>query len=308
MADLVQILRKTSVTPMHTFQANGVPSDIDSGLPTLAIVKPDGTAYTPLPTVSGSWTLPTPRTTGQYRFVLPRQLECTWLDYELTGNVGGEPQTLGGRVEWVGALLFTIADLRAFKVGDTAKFASATTWPDAKLHEARTAILDEFQHFLGFSPVPRFSREVVDGNGSGMVSLVDPGLKAHPNGLLSVTVDGVAQPVGNYTLKRSGLLYATSGYRPSGYFPDGISNVAVEYRHGERRVMGEGGRVAQIHAAMYLDPSVSSTASSVTTADGTSYSFDPAGQVTTSGRIRRTGIPRIDAWLNEWRSGGLAAA
>jgi len=59
--------------------------------------------------------------------------------------------------------------------------------------------------------------------------------------------------------------------------------VVVEYVHGEPRVMGDGGNVAMLRAAMRLQPGISSTASTVVTPDGTAYSYDPAGQVTAAG-------------------------
>jgi hypothetical protein len=304
VGDLLQILRKTSVTVTQTFYSGPTATDIDSGLPTLAITRPDGTGYTPLPTVSGSWT---GRTTGQYRFVLPRQLECFWLDYELTGNVGGEPQTLGGRVEWLGATLFDIGELRALRVGDEYPFATTATplFTDQQIHDARTATLDEFEHFLGYSPVPRFAREVLDGNRATTLWLRHQ--KAHR--VLSVTVGGVAQTAANYQINADNELEAISAYGYGTVFTWGRRNVAVEYVHGAERVMGDGGLAAMLRVTQRLLPGFSSAARTVTTPDGVTYDLgDMAGQVTRGGTTRRFGIPFIDAWLSEWSQSGVAAA
>jgi len=298
MADLLQILKGTSGTVTETFEIDGAPINVDAGLPTLAISRPDATAYTPLPTVLDTWAGPPARTTGQYRCVLPRQLECTWLDYELTGTIGGQPQTLGGRVEWLGATLFNISAMRALKVAGSKPFESTTTWPDAKLHEARAATL-----ILAFSPVPRFARETVDGD--GLWSVVLPHLKCHD--LLSVTVNGVAQSVGSYTLRRSGILEATSGYVASGTFTAGRQNVVVEYVHGEPRVMGNGGHMAMMFAAADLDPSGFSNGATVTTPDGVSYTYEPS-ETGRGGVERPTGIRIVDRWLRRWgQAAGWAA-
>jgi hypothetical protein len=298
VADLLQVLRGTSATVTVTFQVNGVGQNLDSGLPAITLTRPDGTAGPASGTVTSLGA-------GAYSFVIAAQAEVTWLDYTAVGTVGGQPQTLRGRVEWLGATLFDIAEIRALSIGGDTPFTSSVTWPDAKLHEARSATLDEFEHFLGFSPVPRFAREIVDGDGSWY--LLVPHLKAHR--LLSVTVNGVAQQVSSYTLKPSGVLAATSGYTASGTFTAGVANVAVEYAHGSERVMGDGGNVAMLRAAMRLQPGISSTARSITTPDGVTYDLgDMAGQVTRAGTTRRFGVPAIDSWLQEWSQAGLAVA
>jgi len=297
MADLLQILKGTGARPRVTFYSNGVPSDLDSGVPVVTVTTPSGATSNPTASKVAA-------TTGIYEFTLGAQAECTYLTVTWAGPIGGVTETLTTYVEVVGGLLFTLADLRAFKVAGSAPFESTTTWPDAKLHEVRASTLDEFTQILGFSPVPRFAREVVDGD--GLWSVLLPHLKTHR--LLSVTVNGTAQQVSSYTLRRSGVLEATTGYVASGTFAVGRQNVVAEYVHGEPKVMGDGGNVAMLRAAMRLDPGISSTASSVTTPDGVSYSFDPAGQVTRGGTVRHFGVPVIDSWLNRWSQVGLAVA
>jgi hypothetical protein len=303
MAGLVQVKRKTSLTITETFEVDGSPVNVDSGLPTLVATFPDGTALSPLPTVSGSWT---GRTTGQYRVVLPAQPEVTWIDYELTGPIGGLPQTVGGRVEWLGELLFNLAELRAMRVAGSKPF-NATDYPDSVVLARRAEVTDDFEARCGWSFIPRFAREITDGTGRAEI-LLDH-LKASK--LLSVTVNGVAQTVGNYTLDRSGVLRATSAYMASGWFQGGVSNVTVEYQHGWDRPPAAISSAALARTAMLLAPSqAGSTVSSWTTPDGTTYSMDAAGQVTAAGTIRHYGVPGIDSVLNSpaYNAMGMAVA
>jgi hypothetical protein len=297
VADLLQILRGTSTTVTVTFQVNGVGQNLDSGLPVVTLTRPDGTAGPASGTVTSLGA-------GAYSFVAAAQAEVTWLDYTAVGTVGGQPQTLRGRVEWVGASLFTIAELRGLRLGDATPFSTTAVplFTDAQLHDARTAILDEFETILGFSPVPRFAREAVDGDGRWSVHL--PHLKTHR--LISVTVNGVTQPVGNYTLRPSGILEATSNFVVSGTFTGGSRNVVVEYAHGWERVEGVGRNAAMVMAAAELVPDGLSNAGSVTTPDGISYVYEPS-EVGRSGYQRHTGIRRLDRWLNRHGQAGFVA-
>lgn len=302
MADLVQVLVDTSATITQTFSVDGAPIDVDSGTPTVTATYPSGTALTPAPTVSGSWT---GRTTGQYRFVLNAEPEVTWLDYEMTGTIGGKTQKFKGRVEWIGALLFTLDDLRKFRVGNARAFESAATWPNEQLQQARTAVLGEFTKILACSPVPRFRREKLNGDGSTCLNL--PGLFGHK--LLSVTINGVAQSLGGYEINDANQLEAIANYSCGTPFTQGRRNVVVEWAHGWEQLESEGpeGRyAAMVLAAKYLDPSGFSNAATVTTPDGVSFAFEPS-EVGRGGYQRYTGVRDLDRWLNRHSQAGLVA-
>lgn len=301
----VQVAKGTSITVTETFSVDGTPADLDSGVPSVVAKFPDGSSLTPAPIASGTWT---GRTTGQYRIVLDGQAEVTYLDpITWTGTIGGKQQVLYSRVEWVGAMLFTLAELRAFKVGNGYPFAenAVPLFSNRQLMDARAAVLDEFEDILGFSPVPRYAREVHDGDGSGTLLLRK--LMAHRDGLLSVKINGAAQVVGDYSLRPSGMLRATSDYVASGTFTAGADNVAVEYRHGWTRVEGIGRDAAMAMAAKILQPSGFSNATTVTTPDGVSYSYVPS-EMGRGGYRRYTGIRDLDEWLNRRSEAGLAVA
>lgn len=299
MADLLQILKGTGAKPRITFYANGVPSDLDSGVPVVTIAKPDLTTI-----ASGTVSKPA-STTGIYEFTLGAQAECTYLTVTWAGPIGGVTETLTTFVEVVGAHLFTVADLRGLKVAGSQPFSSTATplFTDQQIMDARAAVLDEFTTILGFSPVPRFRRKILNGDGSTCLNL--PDLKAHR--LISVTVNGVAQTVAGYQLNDAAQIEAVSGYSYGTPFTWGRRNVVVEYAAGWPRVLGEGRDAAMVMAAKRLDSSGFSNYQSVTTPDGVSYSYEPS-ETGRGGFQRHTGVRDLDRWLNRHSQVGLMVA
>lgn len=307
MADLTQFLVKTPVQPRGKFIFDGALTDLDGpagGTCTVTLTRLDGTAGPASGTV-------THVSTGIYSFTLdggapgiapdPVVYDIAW-----SGQIGGDAVTVDTQAEAVGELLFNVDDLRGLKVANGYPFAATAVpnFTDQQIQDARTATLDEFERILGFSPVPRFHREILNGDWSTCLRLEK--LLAHRP--LTVTVNGVAQTIGGYQINNANQLESISGYTWGPAFAWGRRNVAVEYIHGWQRVEGEGGNVAVAWAAMRLLPSIAADASSVTTPDGTSISFDPAGQVTRAGHTRHSGAPYIDSWLNRWSQTGLAVA
>ena len=302
MSTLVQLDSGTSATLSETFTYNGATKDLDAGVPTVTLTRPDGTAGP----VSGTVVHEGVVDSGKYSFIVAAQANPIWFDITWVGTIGGQPQTLGSRVEWVGEPLFTLAALRAVKVGSSTPFSNTTTYPDQLLMDRRAEVTDDFQARTGWSFVPRFAREIHDGDGSGCLILNE--LRAHR--LLSVTVNGIVQPVGNYSLRESGILEATSNYVYSGSFSSGRRNVTVEYVHGFERPPPAISTAALARCAMLLLPSTGSTTSSWTTPDGTTYSYDQAGQRFGSGGVRHYGVPGIDSVLNDpaYQVRGIAVA
>ena len=287
MAD-IQVLRKTPVTVTETFTVNGSPSDLDvappTGVPTVVATAPDGT--TTNLTASGAWT---GRTTGQFRVVLPAQPEVTWRDLAWTGTIGGESLTLASRVEWLGALLFTLDDLRSYTMPGSAAtpFEDAAKYPDAKLHKARAATLARFTTALGYSPVPRHAREVHSVGSGGTVTLD----RLYATRILSVTVAGVAQTASNYFIAKGGVLQPVSGYAARVWSSSGFGVVAVEYEHGDAGVDDDGRDAALTYAASRLNPSAFTSGTSYTTPDGVSITYEP-------GAKWATGIREVDRYLH----------
>jgi hypothetical protein len=297
VATLVQVKRKTSSTVRGFFSYNGSPQDLDDGVPAVTVTNPDGTTHS---TPAATHVEPAAGNPGAYQFVLAAQPEVTILGVAWVGTIGGQQQTLEGRVEVVGELLFNHGDLRRLTVNDTARFADTGKFPDAKLQGARTATLEEFTKILGFSPVPRFAREVLSGNGRSSLFV-----RSHKcSALLAVTIDGTAQTVADFDLEETGELVWAAGSFPA----TRRRNVAVSYAHGWGAPQGACSDRALAAAATELQPGLAASTSTVTTPSGETYVFDPAGQVTRAGTTRYYGSPRIDSWLNLHRSASLAVA
>lgn len=301
----VQIQRGGSATITETFRPAGVPTDLDSAaVPTVTLTRPDGTAGP----ASGTVTHIGGTNSGTYQFTLAAQPEVTVLSVTWAGNIGGQPQTLYSTIEVLGELLFGLGDLRVVKVAGTLAFQSATDWPSELLAARRAEVTDDFEQRTGWSFVPRFARETHSGTDRYELRLDH----RQCTRLLSVTVNGVTQPVGNYTLDRAGVLWATSNFLPSGWFQYGVNNVVVELVHGWDRPPAAVSSVALARTAMLLLPSqAGSTVSSWTTPDGTTYSYDQAGQSFQGGGTRHYGVPGIDSVLSDpaynARRGGAVA-
>ena len=296
MADS-QVLRGSSTTIRETFSVDGVATNLDAAaLPAVVATYPDGSAG---PTLTA--TKPA-ATTGVYQVVLPAEPEVTWLDLTWTGTVGGQPQTLRSRVEWIGAFLFSLSDLRAMRRGDGTPFTDTAAFPDSAIAARRTEVLDDFEARTGYSFVERFTREVHSGGGSSSLFV----RRMRPGTLLSVSVDGGAQTVSGFDLEETGRLTWTGGTllgtRPR--------NVVVCYVRGWERPPPAITSAALARAAMLLLPSVGSTVSQWTTPDGVTYSYDQAGQSFAGGGVRHYGVPAIDSVLNSpaYNAGGLAVA
>jgi hypothetical protein len=298
MADLLQFKIGTSATVMQTFTVDGLPADLDSGVPTVTITRPDGTTIAS-GTVSGAWAGPPARSTGQYRFVLAGQPECTLLSVTWAGTIGGQPQTLHDTIEIVGADLFGLAAFRGLKVANGYPFAAGAplAYSDSQIRDARTEILSEMTGILGFPPIPRYARETHDADSGGGIVLHEH----KPLRLLSVTVAGTAQTIGGYYLHPAGILRPIAGYVAGPAIPYGVGNVTVEYVHGWPRIEGNGSHVAMLWAAAQLNPSGFSSASTVSMPDGSTYTYEPS-ETGRGGYVRHTGIRDVDRWLNRWRA------
>jgi hypothetical protein len=297
MADLLQFKVGTSATVMQTFTVDGVPADLDSGVPVVTITRPDGTTIAS-GTVSGAWAGPPARSTGQYRFVLAGIPECTILSVTWAGTIGGQPQTLHDSIEIVGADLFGLAAFRQLRVANGYPFSSTAipAYTDSQIRDTRTEILEEMTGILGFPPIPRYARETHSTGGYSIV------LHEHkPLRLLAVSVAGTTQQVGGYYLHPAGILLPVANYVAGPAIPYGVGNVTVEYVHGWPRVEGNGSHVAMLWAAQQLNPPGWSNASSVTTPDGVSISYEPS-EVGRMGYQRFTGIKLVDRWLNQHRA------
>lgn len=297
MGDL-QIEKGSGAKPNATFYSDGVATNLD-GACTVTLTKPDGTAGPASGTVTNIGT-------GKYEFTLGQQTEVIYYDITWAGTIGGVATSIFTRVEVVGLFLYSLAAMRAVKVAGDTPFANTTNYPNSVLLDRRAEVTDDFERRCGWSFIPRYARELKDGTGCAELLLDHRSNGAQK--LLSVTVNGVAQQLSGYTLDRSGVLYATSNFLPTGWFQPGIANIAVEHVHGWARPPATLSSAGLARTAMLLLPSqVASTVSSWTTPDGTTYSYDQAGQSFAGGGIRHYGVPGIDSVLNQYAALGAFA-
>jgi hypothetical protein len=300
----VHVLVDTSATLVQTFQYNGLANDLDTGVPTVTATYPDGTLLTPAPTATH--VEPAISNVGKYQVVLDPQPEVTWLDLEWSGPIGAKTQRLRSRVEWVGALLFTLEDLRNHPVAGGTPFTDTGRYPNEKLLKVRAEVLGEFTKRLGFAPVPRFEYETHDVGWSGAAVI----LKRHyPIRLLSLSVAGVAQTIGGYHIGAGGVVLPVANYYATSWTSYGYGVAAVGYSHGWGEFEDDQGREAALtRAAMKLNPGLSSTMTSFTAADGGSYNWDRAGTRNAAGEKVHFGVGLIAEWINEHKMTGAGVA
>jgi hypothetical protein len=272
-----------------TFFADGVPTD--DGTPTIGITRADGTVLVPPGTATTSGG------TGVRRYALAAQPEVNLLKATWTGAT----QTVTTWAEVVGDILYTLAAMRDVRVAGDKPFANTVTYPNSLLLDKRAEVTDDFEARTGYSFIPRFAREILNGDGSSQ--LVLPQIRCSK--LLSVTIDGTAQQTSDFTLASSGVL----AWKRGGWFSTlQRQNVVVEIAYGWDRPPAVISSAGLARTAMLLQPSLIGTVSTWTTPDGVSYSYDQAGQRFQGGGIRHYGVPAIDSVLNSPSYSALGAA
>lgn len=206
-----RVRRNTAATLSVTFYGDETPIDADDAV-TVEIRKADGTEL-----YAGTAN----RTeTGVYTYTLPPQSQLNNLNVDWSGSFGSNPATVTTYVEIVGAEYFSIAEFRAY---DTV-LSNTTKYTTQKLIDARSAVEAEFEGICRRAFVPRYHREVIEGDGTGYIWLSKP----EPLHVISLTVDGdnwadVTPRRHAYNLRQ---LYFPNNSIPSG------SEVVIEYEYG----------------------------------------------------------------------------
>jgi hypothetical protein len=299
-----QILRGTSVTLTETFEVDGAPINLGSGVPVVTALYPDGSALDPAPVATH--VEPAISNVGKYQITLDAEAEVTILDpITWVGTIGGEPQTLRSRVEWLGAQLFTISELRDYAMpgSGTKLFTDPAKYPDTRLHQARAATLSRFATALGVSPVPRHAREVHSLGPGGQLIVRELAART----LLSVTLAGVTQATSGYHLTPAGVVLPVTGYTLGAWGSHGIAVAVVEYEHGRDGVDDDGRDAALQYAAAKLAPSAFTSGTSYTTPDGVTVAYEPS-EVGRGGFVRFTGLREVDRYLNLHATASIAVA
>jgi hypothetical protein len=228
-------------------------------------------------------------TGGVYTFVLPPQTDVAALTVTWTGTFGGVVQSLQFAVDVVGALLFTLADLRAFGPPNDLPLSDTSKYPDQVLADSRARITDLFRRCCGVSFIPRYDHWEFDSY--YQTTLYLPARRVTK--LLSVTVGGVPlspTDLAACVIQPNGQLYHSNTFFGfwSGWQRNGIQ---VEYEHGWQQPPPEITRIGMQLARYEL------TASQL--ADrfiSMSNEFGVVRQAQPSSK-NPTGIPVIDATL-----------
>lgn len=275
MADS-RILIGAPATLTATFYDGGETA-VDPGTVTVTITRADGTAVATAAATAGTGA-------AARTYNLAAQTRLDHLTAVWTGTIGGRQVTT--RHEVVGAFYAELAEIRGLDaLGNTSKY------PTAVLDRARWQAEEKFEDATGVAWVPRHDRQVAFGDNTTQLLLRWP----RPRSLVAVTVNGTAAAdLTAFSLYDTGLIERTSGV----VWPTGVTssgNIVVEYTHGYDRPP-EDLRMAFLAYVRYL---VLDTTSRIPDR-ASSYSTDfGTFQLVTAGFNRPTGLPEIDAILNE---------
>lgn len=156
----------------------------------------------------------------------PARLRATW-----TFTVSGEEQEVTTEHEIVGAVLFTLAEARAF---DGGALSNATRFPDVAVLAMRDRIVEAFEEITGRSFGARAKREVLSGDGTGTAWL---------EVMDALQIVAASTRTGTTWTALTGgelaaLLLSSNGRLEweSGVWPLGTRNIRVDLLYGLERV------------------------------------------------------------------------
>ncbi len=209
---------------------------------------------------------------------------------EWTGQHDAAPRTWTSQVELVGGFLFEIAQFRRF---DNA-FLDTAKYPTEAIRLIRTYVEDQIEGHKAAAVafVPRARRAVLDGDGDRSIFL--PDLEARE--VLSLTSDDTVwtqQQITDGITVDDGMLWL-NGHGAHSIWKCGRRNVRVHYTHGLDSPPGPIRRAALLLAKEYAvqaDVPARATATSV---------GDQLFRLTVAGRDGVTGIPDVDAAIDQW--------
>ncbi len=227
-------------------------------------------------------------TTGIYDFLLTQAQTATLDRYRTTWTcmIAANQNTFTTRHEVVGAFLFTIADLR-----DRFSELTAAKYPSDRVRSARDAVEERFEERKGNEIAfrPRGRRVILDGPGGDLLTIGD----LYPRTIVSASIDGVALDAGELAEMR--LIDAGFIRRPDGkQWTAGLGNIEILYEYGLDAPPEPITDAALILAKHLLIRSpLGERATSETTELGTF-------RIATAGRDGATGLPEVDAILDQF--------
>ncbi len=289
MQQVDRILRDTqSKVEVTLVNSSGVAVDVDGGQQLRVTIRDsagtvlvnDQVATDEAGTGNYSYTLSTAQT------VLMDIYEATW-----TGPVGGQSQSVRTRFEIVGGFIVSLQEVRDFdpELLDTVEYTAA------EIRSAREWAEEYVEQICRVSFRPRGRRVRLSGSGSAQLFLPD----YLPLSLVSGSIDAgagavalTAPQVADVTLYDEGI----AERRTLGYWSTGERNVSLHYTHGYDEAP-EPIRIAVLELVRKrLVPSaIPSDAESFSTEGGALL------RMNTPGRGRPTGVPLVDATIEQYK-------
>lgn len=266
----IRVLRTAKATLVRTFYLDEVGTD-PTGVVGVSITRLDGTAVQ----LGNAAATANP---GEVTFTFQGsdtldELMVTW-----SATVGGDAIVIDqDRIEVVGGFYFGLAEGRAVDPVLT----SITKFPTAKLIDCRIEAEDECERITGQAWVPRFCRETLYADGSGVLQLRWPFVRS----VRAVSVNGSAWSVPSFS--DLGLIY-WSAKAPLHRQP-----VIVEYEHGHDRPNADITRGAKLRfksLALEGRSALPDTAERRVVVDQ-----DGSSTVYGAPTAEKTGLPAVDA-------------
>lgn len=222
--------------------------------------------------------------------------------------------TLTATVEVVGAVLFTVAEARAYQPGGNAPpLASSGTYPDSAIEAMRESVTARFERVCKVSFIPRYRLRTITGEDWYTLTLPDQPLIAvravatrvpgSPT-FVDFTSDQLAaldSDLATGVLSRGGY-YGNTGLYTEARLPSLTVRVGYEYGYSQPP---QPIKDAALHAAVYLlrRKDIGDRTTSISTEAGT-FRLATAGY----GQFQPFGLPEVDAVLADYRevSAGIA--
>lgn len=272
-----RVLVSTPATLTVAFY-DGAETLVDPGTVTVTITRSDGTAVVTGAATSGSGA-------AERTYTLAAQTRLDHLTAVWTGTTGARKATTYHEV--VGGFYAELADIRALDA-----LTSQASYPTAKLEAARARAEARFEEATGVAWVPRHTRESLAGTNTTRLLLAS----RPPRSLIAASIDGTTvADLTTLTLRSWGVVERSSGLT----FPVPTTtptNVVVEYTYGYDQPPNDL-RLAFLTYCRYLlldtRSRIPDRASVMSTDFGTFT-------LTTAGFKRPTGLPDVDAVLNDY--------
>lgn len=285
MAAIDKVLRNSGALLKVTFYVDGVATDADAGVTYSAVDEWGDTV------ASGSATDPV-ASDGEYEFVLTPQSDLKALTITWTGTFSGVVQSVVTRAEVVGNHLFSIKEARDFRPEGSTPVGllnDGTKYPTSAIVETREEITELFEHLLGFAPVARAGFRTFDGSGEQWL-YITPEL----NSITRVDENGTTLNLVDEELKvyRGGRLW-----RPGAAWAAEPRYYQIQYEYGWEHTPAPVVRagLVMLHQLM-IGSDVMDRVVTHTDETGT-YRLSVPDMM----RRRTTGIPYVDAILNNYR-------